>query len=190
MVRRALLLVLPLLRAALPSLALVVATWTGVPLAELCQLGEAVAGEGGVEAPARSQEAEGETRARRAPPSPVEGRQGAPRLQESPRGRVTKPLRAREWSPFGVKTNGTPPPSALALLLRAALALAVDPIAAATGLPSPVVAQLAALAVEAFAALPLPKASDDAPRQLPAPPRGRPRPRRRRRRARGRRRGR
>lgn len=49
------------------------------------------------------------------------------------------------------------------LLLRAALALSVDPIAGATGLPSPIVAQLGAVALDAVAALASREASDDAP---------------------------
>jgi len=56
-----------------------------------------------------------------------------------------------------------PLPLPLVLLLHAALALAVDPIADATELPRPVVAQLAALAGKALDALASPKSSDDAP---------------------------
>lgn len=59
--------------------------------------------------------------------------------------------------------NPRPRSLVLSLVLRAALAVAVDPIAAATGLPSPVVAQLGAVALDAAAALVSREASDDAP---------------------------
>lgn len=70
-------------------------------------------------------------------------------------------------APSGMKhPTPLPPPRRVALLLlvRAALAFTVSPIADATGLPPSAVAQLAAVALDAAAALASAKACDDAPR--------------------------